>query len=82
MFAELVTPEVAIGRSLADPVFVHVRKEVELAEGREESADAGACVGWDRGAGGGAGCGIGFSCRRRRRGGRLAVSHFIISSVL
>jgi hypothetical protein len=58
VFAELVAPEVVVGRALADPVFVHVRKEVELAEGREESADAGACVGWDSGAGGGAGCGI------------------------
>ena len=58
MFAELVTPEVAVGRALADPVFVHVRKEVELAERREKGADARTCVGWDGGAGGGAGCGI------------------------
>jgi hypothetical protein len=58
VFAEFVAPEVAVRRALADPVFVHVRKEVELAEGRKEGADAMTRVRWDRSAGGGAGCGI------------------------
>jgi hypothetical protein len=45
VFAELVAPEVAVGRALADPVFVHVCEEVELAEGSKEGADALTCVG-------------------------------------
>lgn len=47
MFAEFVTPEIAIGAALVDPVFVHVSEQIELAEGGEEGADAGSFVRWD-----------------------------------
>jgi len=59
VFAEFVTPEVAVRSSLADPEFVHERQEVEFAEGGEERADAGAFVGWEGGPRGGTGCGVG-----------------------
>ena len=52
VLAELVAPEVAVGLSLRDPVFVHVGEEVELAERREEGAYAGSCV-WRDGSPGG-----------------------------
>jgi len=41
MFAELVTPEIAIGLVLCDPEFVHEGEEVEFAEGGEEGGYAG-----------------------------------------
>lgn len=58
MFAEFVAPEVAVGLGLRDPVFVHVGKEVEFAEGREEGGDAGAVVGFYGCSGGCARCGV------------------------
>ena len=58
MFAELVAPEIAVGRALGDPVFVHVSKEVELAQGREEGADAWPRIGGHGGTGGGPSCGV------------------------
>lgn len=57
-------PEDPVGLILADPVLVHVRKEVEFAVWREPLVNGLACVGWDRRA-------IGFSVGGV--GGRLGV---------
>jgi hypothetical protein len=44
-----MTPEIAVGLALRNPVFVHVGEEVEFAEGCEEGRYGGAFVGGDGG---------------------------------
>ena len=44
VLAEFVTPEIAIGRTLGDPVLVHVGEKVVLAQWFEEGANAGSII--------------------------------------
>ena len=45
VLAELMSPKVAVGRTLGDPVLVHVGEKVVLAEWCKEGGDAGPIVG-------------------------------------
>lgn len=59
VFAELMTPKIAVGRTLRDPVLVHICQKVELAEWSEESADARPGVSRNRNSGRSPGGGVG-----------------------
>ena len=67
VLAELVGPEVSVGRALVDPVRVHPVDQVVAAEGLQERVDRGAVVVGDHGA-------VGEAVGRIRRGDRVVLA--------